>query len=120
MRGTVGNWWWKPQRIEEYATVTSPYNTYLNPGLPPGPIASPGLSAIEARNPAASDYCFFLATGDDGRHVPAPWQSMNRTCASTAIDRRLPRRLGRIATALLVMLFTGTGCTAVRPSPRSA
>ena len=69
-RGTVGNWWWKPQRIEEYATVTSPYNTYLNPGLPPGPIASPGLSAIEAtRNPAASDYCFFLATGDDGRHV---------------------------------------------------
>ncbi len=69
-RGTVGNWWWKPQRIEEYATVTSPYNTYLNPGLPPGPIASPGLSAIEAtRNPAASDYCFFVATGDDGRHV---------------------------------------------------
>jgi len=69
-RGTVGNWWWKPQRIEEYVTVTSPYNTYLNPGLPPGPISSPGLSAIEAtRNPAASDYCFFLATGDEGRHV---------------------------------------------------
>ncbi len=69
-RGTVGNWWWKPQRIEDYLTVTSPYNTYLNPGLPPGPIASPGLSAIEAtRNPAPSDYCFFVATGSDGRHV---------------------------------------------------
>ena len=69
-RGTVGNWWWKPQRIEEYASVVSPFNTYLNPGLPPGPIASPGLSAIEAtRNPATSDYCFFVATGDDGRHV---------------------------------------------------
>lgn len=69
-RGTVGNWWWKPQRIEEYATVISPYNTYLNQGLPPGPIASPGLSAIQAtRDPAAVDYCFFLATGDDGRHI---------------------------------------------------
>lgn len=69
-RGTVGNWWWKPQRIEEYATVTSPYNTYLNQGLPPGPIASPGLNAIIAtQNPTPSDYCFFVATGDDGRHV---------------------------------------------------
>ncbi len=69
-RGTVGNWWWKPQTIEEYSSVISPYNTYLNPGLPPGPIASPGLSAIEAtRNPATTNYCFFVATGDDGRHV---------------------------------------------------
>jgi UPF0755 protein len=69
-RGATGNWWWKPQRIEEYATVISPYNTYLNPGLPPGPIASPGASALDAtRNPAASSYCFFVATGDDGRHV---------------------------------------------------
>lgn len=69
-RGTVGNWWWKPQSIEEYQFVQSPYNTYLNPGLPPAPIANPGLSAIEAtRNPAQTGYCFFVATGDDGRHV---------------------------------------------------
>jgi UPF0755 protein len=69
-RGTVGNWWWEPQDISEYQTVISPYNTYLNPGLPPGPIASPGLSAIEAtRYPAATSYCFFLATGDNGAHV---------------------------------------------------
>jgi UPF0755 protein len=69
-RGTVGNWWWKPQSIEEYKSVTSPYNTYLNPGLPPGPIASPGLNAIEAtRNPAATTYCFFVATGDSGAHA---------------------------------------------------
>jgi UPF0755 protein len=69
-RGTVGDWWWKPQSIEEYASVQSPYNTYLNPGLPPGPIANPGLSAIEAtRDPAQTGYCFFVATGEDGRHV---------------------------------------------------
>lgn len=69
-RGAPGNWWWKPQTIDEYRTITSPYNTYLNPGLPPGPIASPGLSAIEAtRTPADSPLCFFVATGDNGRHV---------------------------------------------------
>jgi UPF0755 protein len=69
-KGAVGDWWWKPQRIEEYSTVTSPYNTYLYPGLPPAPIASPGLSAIQStQNPTPTDYCFFVATGEDGRHV---------------------------------------------------
>lgn len=69
-RGVPGNWWWKPERISEYAEITSPYNTYLNQGLPPGPIANPGLNAIEAtQNPAQTAYCFFVATGDDGRHV---------------------------------------------------
>jgi UPF0755 protein len=69
-RGVAGNWWWKPQSVEEYSQIVSPYNTYLNPGLPPGPIANPGLSAIQAtRNPAESIYCFFVATGEDGRHV---------------------------------------------------
>ncbi len=69
-RGATGDWWWKPQSIEEYQQVQSLYNTYLNEGLPPGPISSPGLRAIEAtRNPAQTIYCFFLATGEDGRHV---------------------------------------------------
>ncbi|HMN31684.1 MAG TPA: endolytic transglycosylase MltG, partial [Caldilineaceae bacterium] len=48
----------------------SPFNTYLNPGLPPSPIANPGLNAIEAtRNPAMTNYCFFVATGDSGAHA---------------------------------------------------
>ena len=69
-RGVVGNWWWEPESIEEYSSVISPYNTYLNEGLPPNPIANPGVSAIEStRNPADTTYCFFVAIGDDGRHV---------------------------------------------------
>lgn len=69
-RGVTGDWWWEPQSLAEYASVVSPYNTYLNQGLPPSPIASPGLSAIDAtRYPAQTSYCFFVATGDDGRHV---------------------------------------------------
>lgn len=69
-RGRPGDWWWKPQSVEEYQFVEDPYNTYLYPGLPPGPIASPGLSALEAAVlPADTQYCFFVATGEDGRHV---------------------------------------------------
>jgi UPF0755 protein len=47
-------------------TIDSPYNTRIYPGLPPGPIATPGLSALKAvASPANGDYLYFLA-GDDG------------------------------------------------------
>lgn len=46
--------------------IDSPYNTRINPGLPPGPIASPGLEALKAvGNPTDTDYYYFIA-GDDG------------------------------------------------------
>lgn len=49
--------------------IDSPYNTYKNPGLPPGPIASPGLKSIEAAlYPADTEYLYFFAK-DDGSHV---------------------------------------------------
>lgn len=50
--------------------IPSPYNTYINEGLPPGPIASPGeASIIAAVNPADVDYLFFVLTGEDGSHT---------------------------------------------------
>ncbi len=46
--------------------VNSPYNTYINAGLPPGPIGNPGLSALEAAAfPAKTSYLYYL-TGKDG------------------------------------------------------
>ena len=50
-------------------TFDSPYNTYRYPGLPPGPIASPGQSSIEAVvHPAPVDYLYFVSR-NDGSHV---------------------------------------------------
>jgi len=49
--------------------VDSPYNTYRHAGLPPGPIASPGLASISAAlQPAATDYLYYVAR-PDGSHV---------------------------------------------------
>ncbi len=62
-------WWKTPVTLEEYSEVNSPYNTYLNPGLPPGPIASPGIDSIIAvLQPAETPYLFFVAFGE-GAHV---------------------------------------------------
>ena len=49
--------------------IVSPYNTYLNKGLPPGPINNPGIESIKAALfPAESDYLYFVARGD-GYHT---------------------------------------------------
>jgi peptidoglycan lytic transglycosylase G len=49
--------------------IKSPYNTYLQPGLPPGPVNSPGKRSLEAAlYPADVHYLYFVA-GPDGRHI---------------------------------------------------
>ncbi|NOZ08721.1 MAG: endolytic transglycosylase MltG [FCB group bacterium] len=49
--------------------IDSPYNTYLYPGLPPGPINNPGQAAlVAAANPAETDFLYFVANGQ-GRHI---------------------------------------------------
>jgi UPF0755 protein len=48
--------------------AANPYNTYRHPGLPPGPISSPGEGALRAvLSPAHTDYLYFVAQGG-GRH----------------------------------------------------
>jgi UPF0755 protein len=68
--GEAGEWW--PALSLDDLNADSPYNTYRNQGLPPGPICSPGLASISATAyPAETDYFFFLVdcTKDDGSHL---------------------------------------------------
>lgn len=57
--------------------IQSPYNTYQNPGLPPGPIGSPGLTAIKAvLQPEQTDYLYFVAEKDGHHRLPKPTPSI--------------------------------------------
>lgn len=50
--------------------IDSPYNTYRNKGLPPGPIANPGIASIRAAaHPAETRYLYYVLTGRDGSHT---------------------------------------------------
>jgi UPF0755 protein len=63
-------WWTNPLNAADLQ-FDSPYNTYLHPGLPPGPIANPSLSALRAvAFPAETSYYYFRANcNGDGYHV---------------------------------------------------
>jgi UPF0755 protein len=59
----------KPRLYQKDYQYPSPYNTYLHPGLPPGPVNSPSLRSLQAAlYPARVPYLYFVA-GPDGRHV---------------------------------------------------
>lgn len=63
--------WWKNPLTRDDLQVESRYNTYIYPGLPPGPICNPGLDAFRAvAYPAETGYFYFRARCDgSGRHA---------------------------------------------------
>ena len=55
---------WRGTIYQSDLKLDTPYNTYLHPGLPPGPVANPGLRSLRAAmQPAHSDFLYFVAAG---------------------------------------------------------
>jgi UPF0755 protein len=64
---------------EDDLKVDSPYNTYLHPGLPPGPISNPGAAAIRACvNPQKSDYYYYFSDPKGTTHFDRTLEDFTR------------------------------------------
>ncbi|MDZ4166208.1 MAG: endolytic transglycosylase MltG [Coriobacteriia bacterium] len=60
----------RPRLLNRDLEIDSPFNTYKNAGLPPGPIASPGLASLQATAaPAETGYIYYVLTSADGSHT---------------------------------------------------
>jgi UPF0755 protein len=60
--------WWRGSIYQSDLTRNTAYNTYMHPGLPPGPVANPGLPSLRAAmQPAHTDYLYFVAAGSNAQ-----------------------------------------------------
>lgn len=73
-RGDIGDGFWAPVSKED-KQIESPYNTYKHTGLPPHPIANPGISAIEAAlRPTSTDCLYYLHDSSGAIHCSETYE----------------------------------------------
>jgi UPF0755 protein len=91
--------------------IASPYNTYIHKGLPPGPVASPGVASLAAAaNPANVPYLYFVASKDG--HHEFRMTLEEHTSAIREVRATSPAR--KPAPRMLAMASTGTAAPATR------
>lgn len=73
------NTWWKKSLSSDDLKYDSPYNTYTNPGLPPGPISNPGQKSLSAVIHAPdTDYLFYFSDKEGHNHYAATLEEHNK------------------------------------------
>jgi len=79
-KATPQDWW--PTVYSNDKNINSPYNTYKFPGLPPGPIANPGIEAMKAvLNPAETNYLYYISESDGTTHYAKNLEEHNSNIA---------------------------------------
>lgn len=80
---------WNGNIRKDDLDVDSPYNTYKYPGLPPGPIASPGKASLDAvRAPETSSYLYFVGKGDGSHAYASSLAEHNRNVREYQLRKR--------------------------------
>lgn len=78
-RGNTGNGWWAPLSVKDLLQIDSPYNTYLNAGLPPHPICNPGLAAISAAlNPQSTQCLYYIHDSSKNIHCAVTYEEQQQ------------------------------------------
>jgi UPF0755 protein len=105
--------------------VESPYNTYTHKGLPPGPVASPGVASLAAAaNPANVPYLYFVAS-PDGHHefrmtLEQHTSAVRQVRAAAPVKKTKPRMLAMASTgASSRSATTASGKTSSRASAKA-
>ncbi len=86
---------WRGTLYANDLTHNTAYNTYLHPGLPPGPIANPGIHSLRAAmDPANTDYLYFVAAGANAQGHSMFESTLDEHNRDVAIYRREMKKAG--------------------------
>jgi UPF0755 protein len=87
---------WRGTLARSELTVLHPYNTYVNPGLPPGPICNPGLASLRAAiSPADVPHLFFVAAGDGSHFFSTAYEEQQKNVVKYREVKRTAREVER-------------------------
>ena len=85
-RGDTPTGWWAPITVAD-KKIDSPYNTYMNKGLPPHPISNPGIPAIEAvLNPATTDCLYYIHDMNHVTHCATTYAEQEANIQTYLVD----------------------------------
>jgi UPF0755 protein len=86
---------WRGVIYQSDLTRDTPYNTYLHGGLPPGPVANPGIPSLRAAmNPAKTNYLYFVAAGADARGHSLFAETLDEHNRNVADYRKAQKKAG--------------------------